>query len=238
MFKGFERQVQAGSEGIIKPVMTAYQSIVQDILPGKYQYSQIFDFDDISPVVPKHTEIQGVKWNKGKDGLRGTLMFPPNFDGFIETESVTGAFAGYYGCTVTDVRSNQTVTLKMRHAIQDFTYSDNYLKEYVLHPNGNNGSILERHDFYHLDCPKDEHSGVFVIAKFIDDDETTIHITGFIIPASHCLLIPGGILHTNDYLKGTWRTMLSDEAPIDSAYLQNGKSPIHFKFDKHKPVSY
>ena len=150
-FKNFDRQVKAGSKGATKSVMTAHQAIVQDVLPGKYQYSDIFDFDDISPVVPKFTEIHGVKWNKGKNGLKGTLMFPSDFNGFIETEYVTDAFVAYYGCTVTNVRSDSTVTLKMRHAIQDFTYIDNYLGEYVLHPNGNNGAGLERHDFTHLD---------------------------------------------------------------------------------------
>ena len=233
-FKGFDRQVQTDSNGIKKSVLTAYQSIVQDVLPGKYQYSQIFDFDDMSPVVPKFTKIQGVKWNKGKNGSKGTLMFPPNFDGFIETEYVTAAFAAYYSCTVTNVRSDSTVSLKMRHAIQDFTYIDSYLDEYVLNPNGNNGAGLERHDFTHLDCPKNEENGHFIIAKFVDDNETTIHITGFKIPAKHCLLIPEGVLHSNDYLKGTWRTMLSDEAPIDYVYLKNKNGPIHFKFSNDR----
>ena len=51
----------------------------------------------------------------------------------------------------------------------------------------------------------------------------------------HTLYIPAGVIHSNDYLKGTWRTMLSD-GPVDHAHLYRGPavgdiaSQFHFTF--------
>ena len=99
-----------------------------------------------------------------------------------------------------------------------------------MNPNGNNGAGLERHRFSHLDCPLDYDNGTFVMGKFMDEEETVLRLTGFKIPARHCMLLPGGIVHCNDYLKGTWRTMLSDAAPIDYVYLEEDDERFHFNF--------
>lgn len=95
---------------------------------------------------------------------------------------------------------------------------------------------LKKHDFAHLDCPLSESSGTFIIAKFTEDGE--FHVTGFNIPVRHTLYIPGGTIHCNDYLSGTWRTMLSDETDIDHVHLTrvaNKKDveyeQFQFKFD-------
>ena len=79
------------------------------------------------------------------------------------------------------------ILLDSRHAIQDFTYSANYLENYVLRSReggGNGGSGLERHDFHHFDCPLNAESGAFILAKFADGDEeeTVLHISAFRIP--------------------------------------------------------
>ena len=71
--------------------------------------------------------------------------------------------------------------------MQDFTYSENYLEEYVTGPReegGNGGSGVERHDFHHFDCPLDVDSGAFILAKFVDgeDEETALHLSAFHIP--------------------------------------------------------
>ena len=209
-----------------------------DILPGVRQFQSIFNFDDLI-IRPKFTEIKGVKWIPNKETGKGTFKFPSDFDEYIETDIGTSANLNYYGATLTNTRPDSTVTLDMRHVIQDFTYSDNYLEKYVLNPNGNKGAGMERHKFSHLDVPLDSDSGLFVIGKFMDEDETILHVTGFRIPAKHCMLLPGGIPHSNDYLKGTWRTMLSDSAPIDYVHLEKDVASLrgvkkdlnfHFKF--------
>ena len=59
----------------------------------------------------------------------------------------------------------------------------------------------------------------------------------FRIPTRHTLYIPSGVIHSNDYLRGTWRTMLSD-GPVDHAHLYRGPpdgddvaSQFHFTFE-------
>ena len=147
----------------------------------------------------------------------------------IEIEVGTNAFVSYYGCTITNTR-HQEVTLHMRHAIQDFKYSQNYFKKFILNPNERNGAGLERHDFSHVDCPIDRDNGILILAKFVDSDKTILHITGFHIPQRHCIFIPGGTIHTNDYLKGKWRTMLSDATPVDHVFLEKDGKKFWFEF--------
>merc|ERR1712061_895973 len=78
--------------------------------------------------------------------------------------------------------------------------------------------------------PMDSDDGTLVLGKFVDEEETILHLTGFQVPARHCMLIPANVIHINDYLKGTWRTMLSDAAPIDYVYLEKQDAMFHFKF--------
>ena len=171
-----------------------------------------------------------MQWISNEETGKGTLKFPSDFDGVIENDIGTSANLSYYGAILTNTRPDDKITLSMRHLIQDFTYSDNYLEDYVMNVNGNNGAGLERHGFTHLDCPLNSDNGTFVIGKFIDNDETILHVTGFRIPARHGMLLPANTIHCNDYLKGTWRTMLSDAAPIDYVYLEKEDTRFHFKF--------
>ena len=89
---------------------------------------------------------------------------------------------------------------------------------------------MERHDFSHVDCPIDRDNGILILAKFVDSDKTILHITGFHIPQRHCIFIPGGTIHTNDYLKGKWRTMLSDATPVDHVFLEKDGKKFWFEF--------
>lgn len=232
-FVNFERKVyrdKSDAEGEVKTVMVGSDEVT-DVLPGQHHYRSVFGFDDLI-IKPNFTEIKGVQWISIEKTGKGTLKFPSNFDGLVAIDIGTSANLSYYGATLTNTRPDDTITLSMRHVIQDFTYSDNYLEDYVMNVNGNNGAGLERHGFTHLDCPLDSDNGTFVIGKFIDDGETILQLTGFQIPARHCMLLPGNIIHCNDYLKGTWRTMLSDAAPIDYVYLEKEDNRFHFKFSK------
>ena len=124
--------------------------------------------------------------------------------------------------------------MSQRHVIQDFTYCDNYLEEYCKQSKergGAGGAGCERHEFSHLDCPLEEDNGVFVFLKFDDEEQSVIHVSAFNIPVRHTVYIPGGVIHTNDYLKGTWRTMLSNAGPpIDHVHLYRGSSKFNFAF--------
>uniref|UniRef100_K1RKE6 carbonic anhydrase n=1 Tax=Magallana gigas TaxID=29159 RepID=K1RKE6_MAGGI len=136
------------------------------------------------------------------------------FNGNLETEIATSELLDYYGCTFADARP-ETVCIPCRHVIQDFTYKDSYLKNYV--EGKNRGAGLERHEFVHLDCPLDDDSGFFVLGKLSEDE---FHLTAFRVPKRHTLYVPANCIHSNDYLKGTWRTMLSDESNIDQVFLK------------------
>ncbi|CAF1034223.1 unnamed protein product [Didymodactylos carnosus] len=125
------------------------------------------------------------------------------------------------------------VSLLQRHGTFDVKYQANYLPGFVL---AQNGPGLERHQFSHLDCPHEHflRSGKFILGKFVDKAETELHLTAFIIPCKHTLHIPPKIIHSNDYLQGTWRTMLGRD-DVDRVILtrqtSNGNLTERFMFD-------
>ena len=63
--------------------------------------------------------------------------------------------------------------------------------------------------------------------------------SAFKIPTNHVLYVPPQVIHSNDHLIGTWRTMLSDcsSAPIDHVILmresdKGDHEAIDLSFDK------
>ncbi|CAF1509721.1 unnamed protein product, partial [Didymodactylos carnosus] len=125
-------------------------------------------------------------------------------------------------------------SLSHRHCLQDFVYNENYIQDYVKN-DGHGG--LEMHGFAHLDCPLDDNSGYFILGRFVDKNNSELHLTAFHIPKKHTLYVPPMTIHSNDYLKGAWRTMLSDETNVDHVSLThqrrvNGHDTYeHFTFE-------
>ncbi|KAK3086147.1 hypothetical protein FSP39_014296 [Pinctada imbricata] len=209
-FTSFNRKGASG-----ETVMTGSEAMVADFVPGEYSLIDLACFSDLPPLIPKHTAVKNVLWQtNNKKGKSGKIIFPKDFDGKIATDFATNELLRYYGCSFADSKQEK-ISLLYRHGIQDFTYENAYLSEYVKKSNG--GAGIERHPFSHLDCPLDDDSGYFVMAKITDDNE--FHVTAFKVPTRHTLYIPAGSIHSNDYLKGTWRTMLSDEAQIEHVHL-------------------
>ena len=97
---------------------------------------------------------------------------------------------------------------------------------------GAGGATLERHSFCHTDMPYEDmdKSGVFVIGKFLDESETRLELTGFSIPRGETLWIPGGVIHTNNYLRGKWNTMLKINEPIEAVKLHRDNEDFFFTF--------
>jgi Ca2+-binding EF-hand superfamily protein len=228
-FASFKR---AGASGDL--VMKGSHDMVADCIPGEYSLIDLACFSDLAPIKPKTTIVKGVTWHKSSvPGKSGRLIFPMDFEAKIPTSFATNETLAYYECSMAD--GNQLkVSLLYRHGIQDFTYENNYLDEYVLNEKALGGAGLEKHGFAHLDCPLDEDSGFFMLGKFEGDE---LHLTAFKIPTRHTLYVPPMTIHCNDYLKGTWRTMLSDEAEIDHVQLVkmhrqgNMESYEHFRFN-------
>ena len=124
-FLNFERKVhedKTDTNGEAKTVMKGSEG-VQDILPGQHTYGSVFGFKDLSST-PRFTEIKGVEWIPNEETGKGTLKFPSDFDGNIATDIGTSQNLSYYGATLTNACPDDTVTLTMRHMIQDFTYSE------------------------------------------------------------------------------------------------------------------
>lgn len=210
-FASFKRY---GAEGDL--VMTGGHGIVSDVVPGNYSLVDLACFNDLPPIEPKSVKIEGVLWNSSTiPGRSGRVFFPADFDGVIPTEIATNETLAFYGASL--ATGNQVkVSLLYRHGIQDFTYENNYLEQYVTAENALGGAGIEKHDFAHLDCPFEHDSGFFILGKMEKD---VLHLTAFKVPTRHTIYVPQGVIHSNDYLKGTWRTMLSDEANIDHVQL-------------------
>ena len=210
-FAAFKRQ---GSSGSL--VMTGSDEMVSDFLPGNYNLVDLVCFTDLPPLEPRHTVIKGVKWVSSKvPGKSGRAIFPDSFDGKIAKEIATNEHLRYYGASFAENQQIQ-VSLCYRHGIQDFTYENSYLEDYAKV----RGCGIETHSFAHLDCPLDADNGVFVLGKQMEDE---LHLTAFQVPARHTVYVPAGTIHSNDYLIGTWRTMLSDEAVIDHVFTVREK---------------
>ena len=69
-----------------------------------------------------------------------------------------------------------------------------------------------------------------VIGKFLDESETELELTGFLIPRDQTLWVPAGVIHTNNYLKGKWNTMLKIGEPIDAVELIRDGKQFSFTF--------
>ena len=51
------------------------------------------------------------------------------------------------------------------------------------------------------------------------------------VPTRHTIYTPKDVLHTNNYLQGTWRTMLADGKVNEGKLLRNNKM-LRFTFEK------
>ena len=210
-FAAFKRQGASG-----RLVMTGLSEMVSDILPGNHILADLVYFSDLPPLKPRHTVIKGVKWISSKvPGESGLAMFPKSFDGKVATEFATNEHLRYYGASFAENQQLQ-VTFCYHHGIQDFTYDTNYLEDYAK----TRGCGLETHLFTHLNCPLDLDNGLLVLGKFFDCE---LHLTAFQVPVRHTVYVPAGTIHSNDYLIGTWRTMLSEEAVIDHVFIVKEK---------------
>ena len=224
-FASFRRPGESG-----EVVMSGGHGMVADVLPGEYNLVDLACFSDLPPITPRHIVVKNIRWVHAPPNGHGKAIFPSDFDGVLPVEIATTEHLRYYGASLADTTQVQ-VSLMYRHGIQDFTYQNSYLDDYVKTSNG--GSGIEMHDFSHLDCPLEDDSGHFIMGRMDGED---IHLTAFKVPTRHTLYLPGGVIHSNDYLKGTWRTMLSDETEIDHVHLVKRKTEnrdsdlIHFSF--------
>ncbi|CAF1605106.1 unnamed protein product, partial [Didymodactylos carnosus] len=233
-FNNFIRHGEAG-----RIVMKGGPGRARDIAPGQYN---LLSFD-LAPhrhrrqsPAPEYVTIQNnVVWIPSEQGSTesGEIIFPSEFNHRLHIELATNEKLGYYGCCFANMTERNVVLFKP-HAIQDFTYSSNYFSDFV---GAGHRAGLERHNFAHFDCPLDDTSqGYFILGKYMNNhkNENVLHLSAFIIPKHFTLYIPPNVIHSNDYLRGKWRTMLSDLL-VDHVKLKQRRHNPHemsdFAFD-------
>jgi len=239
-FAGFSRKVDdkvimQGTDGIVKDVLPGNMSLCELSLHGdlpKLDKKCVNKSNKVFPVgllntfqkmkAPvKYTAVQGIRCTGSE------IIFPDSFSGNIQTDIATSETVGYYGAQIagTTNTENKEIFIETRHAIQDFTYEEDYFKKWVEGDAGGPG--LEFHSFHHIDMPLQQDAGHYILAKFADDQKTEIHITAFKVPEQHTIFTPGGVLHTNNYQQGTWRIMLA-EGPVTEMKLRRGGNSFGF----------
>ena len=209
-------------------VMKGGPGMVADVPPGEYALIHLVCATDLPPIETEHAVVEVTWESSGLPGKSGLLKFPEDFDVELPTVIATNRTLAYYGASLVDDHYRK-VKLLYRHGIVDFTIENNYLPDYVIPKSGKGGAGVEKHAFAHLDCPldKDSESGCFILGKLQGNE---LHLTAFKVPTRETLYVPPGTIHSNDYLRGTWRTMLSDEAEIDHVHLVKPKGETHEHF--------
>lgn len=193
--------------------------------PGFYNLSDVVKFPDVDTPIPKYAKFWAPRenWRSSHGSGSGTVAINhQELRRKIPIETATDVLLRFYNCHLVSDKCIGHVELHDEHVIQDFAYSRDYFKKYVTGV----GAGIEVHDFAHIDCPLSplEESGFFLLGKWIEDGEDTfLCLTMFRVPQLHALYVPGGTYHSNDYLQGTWRTMLSWTAqrPIDHVTLSS-----------------
>ena len=130
--------------------------------PGEYQLAQLAFFNDLPLIAPRRTVIKGVQWVKSLDpNESGQIFFPKDFNGRIMTNFATSETLAFNGCSLAN-GSQLKVSLAHDYSDQDIICGRNCLDDICIQ--GSRAGI-ERHSFVHLDCPLDNDSGYFVLAK-------------------------------------------------------------------------
>lgn len=219
----FRRKSTTSGATIVMKTSSAINKPWEAVLkPGKYQLSNLVSFPDHDMPVPRHARIcvDRSNWRKAAESGGGSGTFELSREALATTvpvELATSVLLDFYGCTLIDSNSATLIELHDEHVIQDFFYAKDYFNRYARQCGG-----LEVHNFAHVDCPLDslDESGVFILGKWSEEGDALL-LTAFRVPQMHALYVPGGVVHSNDYLCGTWRTMLSwiADMPIDHVKL-------------------
>lgn len=205
--------------------------------PGVYALRDVVAYPDIKKPIPKHAKFylgKSGKWKSSGDTTSGTLELQ---GAELRTKEIPVEFAtdpllSFYGCSLIGEKTAGKIKLFDQYVIQDFAYSESYFEDYVAGV----GTGVETHEFAHVDCPLSpiDESGVFLLGKVVKDEDyaggEVLCLTAFRVPTLHALYVPGGTVHSNDYLRGTWRTMLSwtSEETIDHVTLSSNGKKAYF----------
>lgn len=222
-----------------RPGLEADRHIRQILNPGKYAYfpadhrplkATDWSRADVAiergPIVrePKRVRITDVTWRQSQE-FNWTAYLPTSSGRIrVPVDMADDAKLGYYNCRL--LSPNDVVSLHHRSIITNFRYDDDYLKRYVIGVLG--CSSIEQHEFAHIDKPLDKRSGYLLIGK-MDPIDQSLELTAFLVRQFQSVYIPAKTIHTNDYLLGTWETLLSSYCEFPSAQIkQPENAPLQF----------
>ncbi len=170
---------------------------------------------------PRRVRLEDVSWQHS-DGLDWTLFLPTGADFIsVPVEDADDASLRYYGCQL--IGANDVIYLQHRSIIVNFCYQEEYLSSYVLGVRG--GCSIEQHEFAHVDMPLDARSGHLVLGR-IDPIDQSLELTAFSVKPLQRVYIPAKTIHTNDYLLGTWETLLSSDCEFPSAQIKQSTDAV------------
>lgn len=226
-----------------RPGMFGDQHIKQVLHPGQYSFDPLAapnwrPIDGWEPDAaqkraaqvrkPKRARLANVSWQRS-DGLDWTIYLPKNSSIVsVPVEIADDAGLGYYNCRI--IQPEDVISLRHRSIVVDFCYQEDYFDHYVVDVCG--GCSIEHHDFAHVDMPLDEHSGHLLIGK-INPLDQALELTAFVVRPMQRVYIPAQTIHTNDYLLGTWETLLSSDCEFPSAQLRPSGSGSADDFREH-----
>lgn len=139
-FESFHRSMDQEVGGEVK-LMTSDEGILRDLLPGSYSMKDIVHFPDLPSILPSMVRVkvllldpflphsmQGTRWEDGREGRPGRLIFPPGFSGKVPSEVLaevkeekrscvqiaSSQTLGYYGARLAESCPEARVSLQSR----------------------------------------------------------------------------------------------------------------------------
>lgn len=230
---------------LVRPGMHGERRIKQILLCGKYRYQpessspwKPAPLGDVDVAArrrhlvrkPNSIRLEGISWQRDHE-LDWTAYLPSNEDDTsVPIDVADDEGLGYYNCRI--LKSGDVISLNHRSVIVDFNYHIDYFENYVLGVIGS--SVIEQHDFAHVNMPLDRRSGYLVLGR-MDRAERSLEMTAFKVKPSDNVYIPANTIHTNDYLLGRWQTLLSSACKFPNARIKRpGNKPMRFldKYDQ------
>lgn len=226
-----------------RPGMFGDRQIQQVLTPGRYSFDPTIaphwkrvDWWELDVTQkragrirePRRACIENVSWQQS-DGFDWTVYLPTDSHVIsVPIDPADDAGLGYYNCRL--IEPDDVISLHHRSVIVNFCYQDEYLEQYVLGKGG--GCSIEQHDFAHVDMPLDVRSGLLVIGK-IDPADQALELTAFAVKPGQRVYIPAKTIHTNDFLLGTWETLLSSACEFPSAQIKPSTSAASGLVQEH-----
>lgn len=229
-----------------RPGMFGDQSIQQILNPGKYGFNRwarplwqrisTWQADVAQQRAahirrPRLRRLENVFWHQS-DVFNWTLYLPEESSVVsVPVETADDAALGYYNCRL--IRPADAITLDHRSVVINFCYENEYFQHYVIDVLG--GCSIEHHAFAHVDMPLDENSGHLLLGR-IDPIDQALELTAFVVRPMQRIYIPSHTIHTNDYLLGTWETLLSSDCEFPSAKLKPSEEGLPNRTPHTRPV--